>query len=356
MTKVLGSRGRRWLVEFLVRDKCKPRLLSIPRDFVAARSILIVLPEDSLEALYQIPTVVSIASSFNKRCVILLCEATVAPFFRRIQGVSSVEEYERSERYLFSEALGALSRELAESQIDICVFLERSPEISLLHLVGRIGAKVRMAYYGAAAVPFFNVHVKPSRENTYMADRNILMAEVLGVRLHRDIRWSVSKNMLTEIAHMIHEAALPDGSPLAGIDVQFMYYSYGRVWTDALVDRMTATGEPAWYLYVHGIPDQRFLKWLQSRDMPVFSSLSPSRVAALVYKSDLIVSGASTLFRLADLLRRPAIGVFEESVLRMYCRLTPRSVGIAYTGSPDNQTIDRLCENVVAISGSVARA
>jgi ADP-heptose:LPS heptosyltransferase len=97
---------------------------------------------------------------------------------------------------------------------------------------------------------------------------------------------------------------------------------------------------------VPSIPDVALLNWLKARKLPVFSELTPSRLAGLLQKTDVIVSGKTIYFELASLLQRPSVGIFTEEELRRHCRNTPFSIGITYSQRPNEVTITEIGESV----------
>ena len=353
LTKFFGSKARTSIIKYLVYKKCGSHILTLPDDLMAVKNILFVLPEDTLEALHQIENIISIINHFNKRHkaqAFFLCEKKIVPYFNNFHNVSSIFEYDSADRFLFSNQFVVLRKKLIKEYIDLCLFLERDPDLSLLFLIGHIQAKIRVSYSDIASFPFFNLQIKPLNRHKHLTDQNNLMARILGANLNNEIHWSVLKNTIDEIKVMLKESSISETVWLGGIDAQFFYYTFGRQWTDSLIENLTMQSEKTWYLYVRDIPEFSFLNWLKTKNLPFFSDLSPSRLAALLKKSTMIISGKATAFKLASLLKTPAIGVFETNELQKYCRSTPQSIGIPYTGKPDEQTISIIIEKVTSFS------
>lgn len=359
LTKCLSKRGQTNFIKYLVSRKCGSYVLNLPDDLSTAKNILFVLPEDILEALHQVVNIVSIINHFHKihkAQIVFLCEKKIAPYFKNFHGVSSVFEYERTQRYLFSNEFSLLRKMLIKEYIDVCLFLERDPDLSLLLLIGQINIKIRVAYFNVGSFPFFNLHIGPANHhNVYRTEQNSIMAKTLGAELDSDLHWSVSKDTIEEITVMLKESSLQETVWLGGIDTQHFYYTFGSHWTEALIENLLMQNNRFWYLYVENIPEQSFLNWLKARKMPVFSDLSPSRLAALLYKTDCIISGKAMIFELANLLHKSAIGLFTEKELHQYCRSTPQSIGVSYSKRPDEQTIARISERIAAFSVPVGK-
>ncbi len=351
ITKCLSKKWRIKFVKYLVFRKCGAYVLNLPDDLSAVKNILFVLPEDPLEALYQVVNIVSIMNHFqkvHKAQAVFLCEQKVAPYFKNFHGVSSLFEYSVEQRYLFSPDILELQKLLIKEYIDICLFLEQNPDLSLLHLVGQIQAKVRVAYRGTDSFPFFNLHIQPSNRIIHRTEQNNVMAKALGAKIHDDLHWSVTKETVEEILVMLKQSSIRETEWLGGIDAQHFYYTFGSNWTEELIDNLSKQNKRTWYLYVANIPAPSFINWLKTRKMPVFTDLPPSRLAALLHKSDCIISGKCMFFELANLLQKPAIGVFKENELHYYCKMTSQSTGIPYVKKPDEKTIAEISEKVAS--------
>ena len=353
LTKPLSGKVRAGFIKYLVYKKCGSYIIDIPDDLAAVKNILFVLPEDTLEALHQIVNILSIINHFNKTHNVhtfFLCERRVAPYFNNFQGSNSVIEYDTSERYLFSNHFSLLQKKLVKEYIDLCLFLERDPDLSLLYLIGQIQAKIRISFSDVGSFPFFNLQIKSTDRHSHLTEQNNIMSRILGAKLSSDIHWSVSKDTIDEIKVMLKESSIPETNWLGGIDAQLFYFKYGIDWMNNLIENLTAQSEKKWYLYTRDMPENSFFDWLKSKKMPVFSDLSPPRLAALLKKTDLIISGKAETFELSNLLQTTAIGLFEKNELKKYCKSTPHSIGIPYTNKPDEQTIKSILDRITALA------
>ncbi len=355
VTKCLNKKWRTAFTKFLVHRKCGSYILDLPDDLSAVKNILFIMPESPLEALLQVVNIFSIINHFNKNHKVqafFLCEKKVTPYFKNFHSVNSLFEYDTSDRYLFSQFFVELEKNLCKEYIDLVIFLERTPDHSLLYIASQVQANVRVAYNDTGPFPFFNLHTHSANSLAHQSEQNNVMARVLGADIHEDLHWSVTKETVEEISVMLKESSIPETHWLGGIDVQLFYYSFGAGWTEMLIDTLTALPDKMWYCYVTAIPATSFLNWLKARKMPVFTDLSPSRLAALLNKSDIIISGRAMYYELAALLQRPSIGIFREDELHQYCRLSSQSIGIPYLKNPDEETITRIGEKVTLICES----
>jgi hypothetical protein len=167
-------------------------------------------------------------------------------------------------------------------------------------------------------------------------------------------RWSVAKESAEEVALMLREMNVAPTSRLAGIDGHYFYERHGRKWAQQLLD-MLKTKSCACYLFSYGMLHNDAREWAAQQNLPVFSDLPASRCAALIYKSEFVVAGPSVLFELADLLGKPAVGVFDEGEFALFCRESDTTKGVRYVKHPDDGTIGSVETCIGALAAPQAR-
>jgi ADP-heptose:LPS heptosyltransferase len=350
--RLMGNEGQLRFVRLTARCLRGRHPISLPDDVAKAKRVAIVLSELPLDALHQLQTVIALVSRFTEAEIVVVCELQVASFFEHIQGISEIVTYEAAERYLFSRELTSLGNMLSQREFDVCFLLERRPDPSLLHLMARMCPKVRIGYEGALGYPFLNVRVRPKGVRTHIAEQNLLVAEAVGAKRPDNTRWTVSKEIVREVVQAIRESGIPQNVPLAGLDAGFFHEQFGEQWTDLLIDALRGLDRYSWYLYSYGAPVQPLLDWLESRKLPTFSALSPSRSAALVDRSAVVVSGRAVMFELAHLLGKPVVGVFEADELSRYCAPGRACRAVSYSGSPGEETVGQARAAVEALMGA----
>lgn len=348
----MGSRFQDVVVRYLVKKKCNTIILHLPGDLESVNSILFVAPEDPIEALLQTTNIISIVTHFSKARIMLLCEESVASFFKNISGIGDVIEYQKKERYLFSSELIHLGKMLEKEYFDLCCFLERNPDISLLHLMGLVHPQIRITYSGVGAFPYFNFQVQSRKEHEYRRDQNNVMAQMLGAQIHEDLQWTVSKEILEEIKIMIKEHGICAKTWLGGIDARFLYYTFGEEWTRDLIESLLNLDTGMWYLYIDTSVDDSFFQWIKSRRIALFSDFPLSRLAALISSSNLIISGKTFFYELAFLLHKPSIGIFHKNEINYYFRNSHWTRGISYNKISDEGLIENICSRVTDLSVS----
>jgi len=352
LCRILGEKGRVRLVRYSAPCLRAPHAFALPLDLKTARRVAVLLPEDPFDALLQMNTVLAVVHLFHRADIVIICECRVAAFFGHVQGIKEIVTYKIEGRYLFSREFMTLGGILALRQFDVCLLLERNPDISLLHLMVRMSPKVRVGYAGASDYPFLNVRIRAQGTSVYVPDQNFILAEALGARRPAPVRWSVSKQSREEIQLLLREFRIPGDAKLAGIEAGSLAAQCGREWTQMLVNTLMRQAGYLWYLYFNSAPEQSFLERLVASGIPAFSSLSASRSAALVQRSSIVISGKAVLFVMAHILARPVIGIYEHDDAQRYCKPSPLCMVVPYRGNPDDRTVRQVSELVGAGSAS----
>jgi ADP-heptose:LPS heptosyltransferase len=348
LSSFLPVSARMSLLKWNVARKYRAPQLEFPYACGPLPRILVILPEDPLAALHQVSCLVSVAAHFKAAHVVALCEKRASPFFKTLGAISKIMEYDAADRYLFSREFDRIGKEISAGRFDMCLMLEPKPDLSLLYCAGKSAAQVRIGIKGAGDYPFLNLHVNPSPQRTYLTDRGLLLAAMLGVPVRPKARWSVSKEAAEEAGLMLREMKVPPASRLVGIDGAYFYRRHGRQWTQALIDMLQKKSFVCW-LFSLGEPGGEAVLWAGERNLPLFANLPAARSAAIVAKSEFVVAGPTVLFELADLLRTPALGVFEEGEIAAFCRDSETTRGLQYVSRPDNSTIDSIERSIAAM-------
>jgi hypothetical protein len=335
---------RRWqnaILSWILRTRYKPPTLVFPWNKSAIKKALVILPEDPIEAFHQINNYLQIASFYQNATFSLLCIEKIGALFKHVHPEAFIYEYEPSQRFLFSRQLSALGASFSKEEFDMSVILEHTPDISMLFLVGKTAARIRAGYTEAGEFPFLNMHVNLSKKQRYRAEQNSVMARVLGATGSIKMQWSVSKETLEEISHMLYELHLSPSSRLIGVDVDCFYKVFGPDWIEMLCRRLREK-DVSFYLYTQGEPDGTIPQFLSEMGSPVFSNLSAPRCAALIMRSVGVISGKSIFFELANMLGKPAVGVFEEKERAVYCRESVFTKAVSYSTTSDRSIIEKV--------------
>jgi hypothetical protein len=341
-SKMLPSAWRISLIKWVVRVRYKAPAMAFPWDCAGIKKVLVILPEGPVDAFHQIKTYLGLKTLFKNAAFSIFCTHENGLLFQQIHPEAVLVEYDISQRYLFSRDFHAREKHFHREEFDLCVLLEHSPDISLLSLAGKTASPIRAGYKGSGDFPFLNVHGNPSPARKYLSDRNFMIAQIFGASDKTRSHWSVARETMEEIAHMLHEFQIPATSLLVGIDAGFFFTVFGETWTGQLVNRIKTVNGFTCYVYNSGEPDDAAYRFLHACAVPVFAHMSPSRSAALISKSACVVSGKTVFFELANLLQKPVIGLFEKNEIARYCRQSPSTHGITFDASPDRATIEHI--------------
>ena len=351
LSSILPGPVRMSLLTWLVKRRHGTPGLVFPYGFSTPPKFLVILPEDPLAALHQVSGLVALAGHFRDAHITVVCQRLVTPFFRMLTAVDDFIEYDCRERYLFSKEFLRMGKAVAGMHFDACVMHDRSPHLALLYLCGQSASPVRIGLCGAGEYPFLNLTVRPSPDRSYSTDLGLLLAAMLGAKAQNKIRWTVAKEALSEVNLLLGEMKVAPSSRLIGIDAGYFLQAFGEKWTQSLVDKLR-NRQSTCYLFSHAEPDEKASEWLKRQDMPVFTNLAASRSAALVYKSEFIVAGATVLFELADVLHRPVIGILTEAQFGAFCRESETTRALRYADGkrPDQEVIDAVGRHITAFT------
>jgi ADP-heptose:LPS heptosyltransferase len=340
--RLMPEKWRNAVLAWILRTWYKPPMLVFPWSTNAIRKALVILPEDPVEAFHQIPNYLQIAAHFNSTAFSLFCTGKVSAFFRHIQPNAAFYEYDPHERFLFSREFREWGRTFSKEEFDLCLVMEHSPDISHLYLAGKTAAAVRAGYSEAGLFPFLNIHVNPSPKQPYRLEQNRVLARALGASEGIKVNWTVSKETEEEISHLLRERQIPAGARLIGVDAGLFFRSCGAEWTETLCEKLRENGAYLWYAYCDEEPDGALSVLLSSAGFPVFSNLSPSRSIALIARSTAVISGKSVFFELANMIKKPVVGVFEEKECALYCRETATTKAVAFSRTADRGALDKI--------------
>jgi ADP-heptose:LPS heptosyltransferase len=355
LCRVLGEQGRIRLVRAIAPCLRRRHRMALPRDLKAARNVALFLPGDPLEALYAIPAILAFTNYFRDAHRVIICERSTASYFDYMQGIAEIVSYDAEGRFLYSREMTALETVLSSREYDVCVMMERAPDISLLKLMLRISSGIRIGYDNGRRDGFYNFRVRGGAGQGHVSARTLLLAHTIGARPPGSIQWNVSKQSMEEIRHALRENRVDTSVPLAGIDAGYFYRRFGSAWAGRLVASLTQQHRFSWYLYSESAPGEGLLAWCAATNLPLFSSLSPSRTAALIQLSWVVVSGRAVLFALASILSRPVVAVLERSEAAAYSTSSPRCSVVQFSGNPGEETVAAVCGKIPRMTTGVVQ-
>jgi ADP-heptose:LPS heptosyltransferase len=343
-----SSRGKDFLARKVRKQTGGIPPFSFPIDIASVKKILIILPSEPLDVLYQLNNVLEMAAHFKNAKLTLLAEESCVPFARMMEG-AEVVEYRQENKQLFSSTFNGFNRDFSGTA-DLCCLLTREEDPPLLYLTGRTAAPIRAGYVDAGGSPFINLHIGPSADRHYLPEWNCAMAEILGARKMKPYRSTVAKATIGEIDQLLREQGLDPAAKLIGIDAPFFSRNFGAKWTAGLIEALTPLlAETSVYLYTQdtGSPAER--EKLARYGLPIIGGLTVPQTVALASRSKVVITGNTLLFGLATLIGGQALGVFKLEEHEAYCLPPPApQVGITYEKNPTGETIE-------AVAGAIGK-
>jgi|LFRM01.1.fsa_nt_gb ADP-heptose:LPS heptosyltransferase len=338
LIKMMGRSGSEAFFSFLLpREKNDP--FSFPVDTKSVKEIIVILPCTPLEVLYQLRNLVSIVSVFSHAGVTIFSERSVSSYIRMIPGLNVVE-FDDEERWGFSSSFFSRMKEYS-GRADLCILLDRTPDLAFLYLIGISEAPVRAGYFEAGRHPFLNIRVISDDSNTYLPERNLTMARLFGAKPLK-IRWSVARKTSDELDQLFKEMKVSREDNLVGVDAQFFIRRFGKEWTGLLLERLKNLNEGKTYLYFDDSLEDTEIEWLNGQPFPVVTELPISRTAALVSSSKVLITGNSVLYALASVMGTPGVGFFRDEEIKIYCPQTSTLKGILYDEIAGKGSVDEV--------------
>lgn len=349
--KLLGSRVRLRFLSWLLEKRHHSSPVIFSGNNSGIKKLLLIVPEEPFDALLQIPTVMALCNHFRAKEVWLLCPTGITPYFRTIEGVNQVIEYNPDDRWLFTAGSRTVRSQIMREQFDTCLLLERNPDEALLFWCGSSGARLRAGYHGAAEFPFVNIQVKASTERSNRVQANRLLAEVFGCPKGVADHWVVAKQQLAEIRHMLGEFSLSAEKPLVGIEIDWLLTAFNKQWVLELVDAVRqAVGETGGiYLFSYQSPDKGVGGLIAASGLPCITNLAIAQIAALVASTGVVVAGPSLLLVMAGLLKKPAIGIVTADECALYCESVAHLHPVVYSNRPDDTVLSAVIAELTGL-------
>lgn len=275
---------------------------------------------------------------FTKAKVTAFCSDTETSLLKMIPELEIVE-YPQDESDRFT-SFSSFKRQF-KNNVDICILLDRTPDISKVSFVISTNAPIRAGYKDAGDYPFLNLKVGANPDEHYLLQRNSMMAEMFGKGIQSP-KFSVSKKLLDDVEHMLKELRISENDGLIGIDALYFLGKYGQQWFLKLVAQIEKDFSNKMYCYLSREPSQQEATFFTSEGIPCITPLSESRLAALVTKSLMILSSNSVFYGLGAMFGINALGFFNSDEYKNYCPDTPKLQGLIYENKSDEQCLIEL--------------
>ncbi len=138
---LMGASRSKAFLSYVFRKRFKQSYFSFPVNVSSIKEILIIVPKQQLEILYQLKNLLSIASIFKNSAITVFCSETASSFVKMIPNVSIVEYHEEETNGFATQFISFLPQ--FKNRFDICILLDRIPDLSTLSLIGSTNAPIR---------------------------------------------------------------------------------------------------------------------------------------------------------------------------------------------------------------------
>lgn len=341
---LMGASRSKAFLSHIFRKRFKKNYFSFPVTVSSIKEILIIVPKQQLEILYQLKNLLSIASTFKNSQITVFCVETASSFVKLIPDISVVEYPEEETNGFATQFIDFIPQ--FKNRFDICILLDRIPDLSILSLIGSTNAPIRAGYEEAGGYPFLNLKARASSSNLYLPDKNCVMATLFGMQ-SEPLKMGVARKSLEEMDHLLKEIHISHDHGLVGIDALFFLGRFGEQWFEMFLNRLHQNCNSSFYLYLDKEPSSQQLSWLKNRRITCITELSAPRIAALVHLSDLVIAGNTIFYGLAAVLNKSAIGFFRENEMDAYCPNTNKLKGYSYKDAPDEQSIIKVIDLII---------
>ncbi|MFW6244253.1 MAG: glycosyltransferase family 9 protein [Fibrobacterota bacterium] len=331
------------IFSWVLRKKLKNKTIEIPSGLRKCSYVLIILPQNRLEMVFQLENLIALLSLYKHAEITLLCTPGVSSFVRGLHGVR-IQEYPPEEMCLYSLQWKTFIQE-SEGVFDLCINLEKQENLALLYLIGHCRIPIRVGYEEAGDYPFLNIRLKnSSQENRNLSERNRVISKFLGAKGNKNIEWGVSKTTADETKQLLREMKLAETSFLTGVDLCSLEAYCGKGWCEHLIRSLKKNTNGQFYIFsgmkgeTNAIPS--------SETFPLLPQLSIPQTAALIKQTHLIITSKSALLGLAQLSSCHVAAVLKEKDFSIYCKNSPSVEPFTFTEKPSGETSDRIIQHL----------
>lgn len=348
LLRLIGPNMSQWAILQLLRQKIDWSPAALPADLNRSSEILFILPADRLEMIFMMESLFSILGKYKNSNLTFICPATHVPFLNNLKNVRVIT-YNPNEFSIYGTEFNRLVGELSVKSFDICVMLEKHYSLAHLYLVGLSRAHLRVGWDAGHSYPFLNIRlVSTDRDDASLWERNLEASKILGADVESRLRWGVQKSAADEVAQLLSERKLKKDPALICIDLASLEASCGKEWCAELTKTLKNTHGIGQFCVFGGMEEDG----LTLKDTP-FTALPPlsiQKTAALIAYTDLIITGFSRIFGLAQISSKSKIvPVLSKNNAAKYCKNNERIMPVTFSDKPGADDIKAVLRNVKAI-------
>jgi len=343
MLGIIGQKLSKALIVFLLHKKIDKSPAAFPADLSRSSDMLFILPKDRVEMVFLLESLFAILGRYKNSNVTFLCPAAHAPYVsgrKRVQ----VVKYNPDEFLIYGEEFHRLAGELSNRAFDICVLLEKEYTLAHLYFVGLSRAHLRIGWSGGTGYPFLNVRIIPAvRENVTVWERNLEIAKILDADAGTTVRWGVQQTTAEEVTQMLGEYRLKKDLPLICVDLASLERTCGKDWCAELLNALKGSGIRQFYIF--GGPEEEHTDF-KDAPFPVLPSMSIPRTAALLDRTDVVITGLGALLGLAQISMNRIVPALTGGNAAAYCKKSGNIMPVTFSQAPDGASVKAVVKNV----------
>lgn len=332
----------------LAHARLRQRPFVFPMDASKVHNVLIVLPQDLRDALYQVTSVASLVASFPQAQPTLLCSDKVAPYFRFMVAANRIASYCPTDLEPLSKNHRQFGARLSKELFDLCVVLDKKIDDSLCYLVGRTEASVRIGCETAADAPYLNIRIRPNPLNRYEGSRNSALLAALGARAVQPVRWTVSPQTMQESDHLLRELRIDPKAQLVCVDGNWLHGHGSAKWVSEVMGKLEN--------------DRTAVLDCNPAELPrapgasaTVPNLSAALQTALLSRAAMVLTGNSKIYPMAALAGTPSLGLFRKKDVDVWYKPAKNRLALTFETRPDEIPPDKIAELVRTNARSVRR-
>jgi len=341
---IIGQSFSKKLIAFLLRKRIDRSPAAFPNDLARSSDMLFILPQDRVEMVFLLESLFAVLGRYRNSNVTFLCPAAHAPYVsgrKRVQ----VIKYNPAEFQLYSEEFHRLAGELSNRAFDICVLLEKEQTLAHLYFVGLSRAHLRIGWSVGNGYPFLNVRLVPTvRENVTVWERNLEIAKILDADAGTTVRWGVQKTTAEEVTQMLGEYRLKNDQPLICIDLASLERTCGGAWCAELLNALKGSGIRQFYIF--GGPEEEHVTFNKDAPFPILPSMSIPRTAALLDRTEVVITGLGALLGLAQISMNKIVPALTKDAAAAYCKNSNNIMPVTFSQEPDGAVVKAIVKNV----------
>jgi hypothetical protein len=173
------------------------------------------------------------------------------------------------------------------------------------------------------------------------------MARLFGASDKPTIPWNFSGGVIGEVSRMMPECTVQKPM-VVGIDIGSLYAVCGPAWCENLCRKLGNDSSLCCYFYSVTPYGKALSRWTAEYRFRSFTQPGVQRGCALMANSRCFITADTSLFKAAQLLGIPVVGLFAPDAINRYCSESATTRGIAWTARPSGIPVDAVIQAVIS--------